>query len=109
MTMRKSAAFTQCAARSTPAKRRSGVSGGTAPASGGVVVAAIGPSHPSVDVVAVVLPVPGLDLLRRFDRVEPLDRLVAVHRRDVEPHRAAVLGRDVATLHLVGDDDVLPA
>src|SRR4051812_34328470 len=99
------AAFTQWAMRSTRSNRSivASPSGAAAepapepaPASGGFVVAAIRPSHPSVHVVAVVLPVARLDLLGDLDRVEPLDRLVPVHRRDVEAHRSAVLVRDVA-------------
>src|SRR6476659_4317719 len=79
ITIPKSAAFTQCAVRSTRSKRVIGASGGRF-ASGGVVVAAIRPSDPSVDVVAVVLPVTRFDPFGDLDRVQPLGGLVAVHR-----------------------------
>src|SRR4051812_21601990 len=79
------------------------------PALGGVVVAAIGPAHPSVDVVAVLLPVSGLHFLRQLDAGEPLAALVAVHRRDVEPYRSAVRVRDVGAVELVRDDHVAPS
>src|SRR5664279_2201625 len=103
--MPKSDALTQCAMRSVVSNRWIGVSGGSAsppaPASGGVVVAAIRPPDPSIDVVAVALPVAGLDPVGELDGVQPLAGLVAVHRRDVQADGTAVLRGDVAALHLV--------
>ena len=65
--------------------------------SGGIVVPSVGAADPAVDVVAAHFPVALFDVLGELDAVEPLQRLVAVHRRDVEAHRAAVhVGQRVA-------------
>src|SRR5205823_13801765 len=103
MTVRNRAALTQCSARSTPSKRRR-----RAWSARGLVVATIRLPHPTVDVVAPVLPVALLRLAGRdVDGVEPLARLVAVHGGDVHPYRSAVGVRDRLALHRVGDDHVL--
>src|SRR3954471_22308159 len=67
---------------------------------------AVGGADEAVDVVPTVLPVARDHLVGDLDPGEPLDALVAVHRRDVEPHRTSVVVRDVTTEHLQGDDDV---
>src|SRR4051794_16737422 len=102
MRMAKSDAFTQCTTRSTLSNRRSGGSGlGRFPRAarasaivlrraGGIVVTSFRTPDPAVDVVAAHFPVPGFHFLRQLDAVEPLARLVAVHRCDIEPHRSAV-------------------
>src|SRR5215211_4046106 len=84
--MPNSAAFTQCTVRSTRSNRRNVGAG-----SGCIVVAPVRTSDPPVDVVAAYLPVALLDVLREHDAVEPLQRFVAVHRRDIQADRAAVL------------------
>src|SRR5580658_8063833 len=61
---------------------------------------------PPVHGITLVLPETGHDLVRDLDGAEPLDRLVAVHRRHVEADRPAVLGGDRAAEHAVGDDHV---
>src|SRR5829696_5441050 len=96
-----SAAVVQCAARSTRSKR------GITAASWCVVVPVVRASDPRVDVVAAVFPVAGDDLIGHLDPVEPLDRLVAVHRRDVEPHRTAVGVRQLFAFELIGHEDVV--
>src|SRR3954466_8296510 len=73
-----------------------------------LVIASVRPSHPGVDVVAVLLPEPRLHLVDDLDAAEPLHRLVAVHRGDVEPHRTAVVAADRLAEHLQGDEDVGP-
>src|SRR5436305_8744785 len=87
-------ALTQCTVRSTRSNRRKvpGASGSACVSmSGCIVVAPVRTADPSVDVVATHFPVALLHVLREDDRVEPLQRLVAVHRRDVETYRTAVL------------------
>src|SRR5258708_3920116 len=96
MSVPNSVAFTQWSVRSTRSKRRKvvgGVRSTTTPEmrSGGIVVTSVGLADPSVDVVAARLPIALLHVLGEHDGVEPLQRLVAVHRRDVEAHRSAVL------------------
>src|SRR3954452_13138916 len=98
----KSDAFTQWTTRSTLSNRRSGGSGLgrfrraarssaiVVRRSGGIVVTSVRTSDPTVDVVAAHFPVTGFHFLRQLDAVEPLARLVAVHRCDIEPHRSAV-------------------
>src|SRR5680860_1215545 len=87
MSNRNRAALTQCRLRSTRSKR------GIMPRRSGLgVVSAIGPPHPRVVGVPASFPVPGFDTVGDLDLIEPLDRLVAVHRRDVEPYRPAVRG-----------------
>src|SRR5436190_10731767 len=98
-----SAAVVQCAARSTRSKR------GITVVSRRVVVPVVRAPDPRVDVVSAFLPVAGDDLIGHLDPVEPLDGLVAVHRRDVEPHRTAVGVRQLLAFELVGDEHVLPA
>src|SRR6266511_1582528 len=98
-----SAAVDQCAVRSTRSKR------GITLASRCVVVPVVRASDPRVDVVAAILPVAGDDLIGHLDPVEPLDGLVAVHRRDVEAHRTAVRVRQLLTFELVGHEHVLAA
>src|SRR5262245_61639330 len=102
MTVRKSVALTQWTIRSVRSNR-----GKRSSVSDGFVVATIAVTDPRVDVVAEVLPVAGDDFRGRVDAVEPLDRLVAVHRRDVEPYGTAVLGGDVVAEHLVRDHHVV--
>src|SRR4051794_7891788 len=75
---------------------------------GGVVLPAIRLTHPRVYVVPAPFPVPGDDLSGDLDAPEPLQALVAVHRRDVEPHRTAVVPAHRATEHRQGDEDVRP-
>src|SRR4029077_3127671 len=106
-------AFTQCTVRSTRSKRSSGAStcpfapaSPLVPASGGIVVASVRTTDPPVDVVAAHFPVARFDLLRELDAVEPLARLVPIHRGYVEPHRPAVFVGERRPLELVGDDDV---
>src|SRR3954471_13030491 len=102
-----SAALTQCSACSASSNRASRARSG---ASDRTVVTAVGFSDPAVGVVAPDLPValPGGEL-GHLDRVQPLDRLVAVHGGDVEPDRAAVGPGPRLAQHLVGDDDVVAA
>src|SRR6478752_5947441 len=112
--MPKSVAFTQCTVRSTRSKRRIGGSPASWRASltvtsGGIVVPSVGAADPAVDVVAAVFPVALFDVLRELDAVEPLERLVAVHRRDVEAYRPTVLVGEGVTLEAVGGDDVVAA
>src|SRR5260370_34551739 len=99
-------ALTQWTTRSTASNR---VSSAAAPArgSGGrVIVPAIAPSHPGIDVVAALFPVPRFDLGRGGDAAQPLAGLVAVHRRHVEAHRPTVLPGDRIAVHGVGHDDI---
>src|SRR5262245_35058237 len=77
--------------------------------SGCVVVTVVGAPDPAVDVVPAVLPVAGHDLVARVDAIEPLDRLVAVHGRHVEPDGTAVRVRQLLSLQLVGDQHVVAA
>src|SRR5438067_3128381 len=83
--MRNSVALTQCNSRSPPVKRD-----GASRRSDGLVVATIRPSDPRVLVITALFPVAGLERGLHGDAVEPLARLVPVHRRHVEPHRTAV-------------------
>src|SRR5262249_38697476 len=84
-------ALTQCTARSTRSKRTRRDPERVA-RSGGRVVAAIAVTNPSFDVVVSFgLPVARLHPVDHLDPRHPLERLVAVHGRDVEPHGAAVL------------------
>src|SRR5512132_1755651 len=96
-----SPAVVQCAARSTRSKR------GITLASRCVVVPVVRSPDPRVDVVAAILPVAGDDLIRHLDPVEPLDRLVPVHRRDVEPHWTAVGVRQLVAFELVRHEHVI--
>src|SRR4029077_2043551 len=102
MRMPNNDAVTQCVARSTRSNRRIRGSAATRRASatlrsGGIVVPSVGAADPAVDVVAAHFPVALLDILRELDAVEPLQRLVPVHRCDVEAHRSAVhVGERVA-------------
>src|SRR5438270_11846434 len=90
MTTRNKVALTQCRARSATSKRTS-----RARSARGRVVAAIRFPDPAVDVVAAVLPVALLRLAGGdVDGVEPLARLVAVHRCHVHAHGPAVSIRD---------------
>ena len=73
------------------------------------IVAPVAAPDPAVDVVPVLFPVSRNHLVDDLDRVEPLARLVAVHRRDVEPGRTAVIARERLALHVVRDDDVVAA
>src|SRR5690242_19604150 len=98
-----SAAVVQCAARSTRSKR------GITVVSRRVVVPVVRAPDPGVDVVTAFLPVPGDDGIGHLDPVEPLDGLVAVHRRDVEADRTAVGVRQLLAFELVGDEHVVTA
>src|SRR3954468_24836326 len=92
-----SAALTQCVIRSARVKRgsRAGASVTTAAVRSGLfIVAPVRVAHPRVDVVAAGLPVARDAIWRSLDFVEPLGRLVAVHRRDVEADRTAVVAAD---------------
>src|SRR5205823_14757322 len=100
-----STAFTQCNARSTPSKRANR----SPERSDGRVVTAVRAPDPRVLVIAALLPVAALDGPGDVDRVEPLARLVAVHRRDVHAHGPPVHGLDRLALHFVGHDHVGPA
>src|SRR5260221_212226 len=103
MTTANKVAFAQCTQRSTGANRssRDGASGR------GSVVSAIRLPDPRVDVVAPVLPVALVRLAGGARAaVQPLARLVAVHRRDVEPDRPAVVAADAVALHVVRDHHV---
>src|SRR4029079_9582463 len=93
MSVPNNVAFTQCSVRSTRSKRRNvfGGAGWSTATSGGTVVPSVRSPDPAVRVVSPRLPVTLLDVLREHDGGEPLQRLVAVHRRDVETHRATVL------------------
>src|SRR3954463_2981528 len=105
-------ALTQWSVRSTRSNRSSGISArprARVATSGGVVIAPVGTADPAVDVIAPHFPVALLHVTRQLDGVEPLERLVAVHRRDVEPDRPAVhVGQRVA-LELVRDEHVASA
>src|SRR3954447_4517046 len=69
-------------------------------ASGALIdLSPVGPADEPVDVVAAVLPVARDDSVGDLDPGEPLDALVAVHRRDVEPHGSPVVVRDVVAEH----------
>src|SRR5690242_12728656 len=70
------------------------------------VVAPVALADPPVDVVAVVLPVARHDAGGQLDRREPLARLVAVHRRDVQTGGSAVQRRKRLTVGLVGDQHI---
>src|ERR1700730_3663903 len=61
---------------------------------------------PSGARVAAILPVPGHALPDPLDGLEPLQRLVAVHRRDVHPHGTTVRARQIAAVELVAGDNV---
>src|SRR4051812_39424709 len=103
MSVPNSVAFTQCSARSLRSNRRIGGSAATRRASatlrsGGIVVPSVGAADPAVDVVAAHFPEALFDVFRELDAVEPLERLVPVHRRDVEPHGSAVLVGEVVAL-----------
>ena len=63
-------------------------------------------ADPGVGRVALVLPVAVDDVVRDFDPVQPLDRLVAVHGCDVQPNGTAVVCCDVGAEHLVRHEDV---
>src|SRR5260370_25543211 len=78
-----SAAGGQGAGRSARSKRAS--------SGGGVIASMVGPAHPAVDVVAPMLPVAGLDGAGELDGLEPLQRLIAVHGRDIQAGRAPAL------------------
>src|SRR5204863_4928302 len=97
------AAVVQCAVRSTRSKR------GITAASRRVVVPVVRAPDPRVDVVAAFLPVAGDDLTGHLDPVEPLDGLVAVHRRDVEPYRTAVCVRQLFAFKLVRHEHIVAA
>src|SRR5947207_5027730 len=101
--MPNSAAVVQCAARSTRSKRW------ITSVSRRVVVPVVRAADPRVDVVAAFFPVAGDDLIGHLDPVEPLDGLVAVHRRDVEPHRTTVGVRQLLAFELVGNEHVVAA
>src|SRR5436190_10092486 len=98
-----SAAVVQCATRSTRSKR------GITAVSRGVVVPVVRAADPRVDVVAAFLPVAGDDLIGHLDPVKPLDGLVAVHRRDVEPHRTAMGVRQLLAFELVRHEHIVAA
>src|ERR1700712_4839806 len=53
-------------------------------------------AHEPVDVIAAVLPVARDNDVGHLDAGEPVDDLVAVHRRDVEPDRPTMVVGDVA-------------
>src|SRR4249919_1400043 len=66
---------------------------------------AVGAPNPGVDVVPVLLPVPGRELRDELDLREPLDVLVAVHLGDHEPHRRSVCAGERRAVHVVGEHD----
>src|SRR6476660_10518995 len=92
------AAVSQCTHRE-PRLNRSIIrpaSSGT-PVSGALIeLPPVGLADEPVDVVPTVLPVPRDHRVGDLDAGEPLDALVAVHRRDVEPHGSTVVMGDVA-------------
>src|SRR3954447_7180895 len=100
-------AFDQCTTRSVRSKRTIVLVVMLVTRAGSLrllVVATIRATDPAVDVVPELFPVAGDDFAREFDAVEPLDRLVAVHRRDIEPHGTAVDVRQVFALEAISDD-----
>src|SRR5947209_19283996 len=92
----KSAALTQCSARSARSNRT------TKTRSDGSVVTAVRLSDPRVDVIAPVFPVARTRLRDDGDLLQPLARLVAVHGRHVEASGASVDRREGLSFHLVG-------
>src|SRR5712692_2232657 len=114
-----SVALTQWSVRSTRSKRRIGwlvttwwveagsVAAWPVVASGGDIVTSVRTPDPTVDVVATHFPVTRLDMLGELDAIQPLARLVAVHRRHVETDGAAVLVGELRALELVRDDHVV--
>src|SRR4051794_25500216 len=78
----------------------------TSPSGALIDAPAVGRADEAVDVVPAMLPVALDHVVGHVDPGEPLDALVAVHRGDVEPHRAAVVVADVAAEHLQRDDAV---
>ena len=102
------AALAQCRTRSPRSKRSSRAGGCAGGQSTGLSSRPFEPPDPAVDVVAVLLPVAGDDAGGDLDAVEPLERLVAVHRSDVEAHGPAVVTGHRGAEHLVGDDHVGP-
>src|SRR5690349_1721062 len=87
MQMNAAHAVAQCTARETPPKRARSPDARSA---GRLIVAAVGAAHPRVDVVPALLPVTLDHPVGDLDPRQPLGALVAVHRRHVEPDRAAV-------------------
>src|SRR4249919_2697499 len=79
-------------------------SGGTSTSGALIDAPPVGRADEPVDVVPPLLPVALDDVVGHLDPGEPLDALVAVHRGDVEAHRAAVVMGDVAAEHRQGDD-----
>src|SRR3954470_6656986 len=79
------------------------------PSAGGRITSPVGPADPRVDVVAVVLPVAGDDLVADADLAQPLARLVAVHGSDEQPGRSAVLPAYGLVVDAVGDEHVRAA
>src|SRR5690242_18419881 len=84
--IRKSVALHQCTIRSVRSKRGNRTTRGveivevmTSRSRRRGVVTAVRATDPSVDVVAVLLPVPRDHVVGDLDTVEPLARLVAVH------------------------------
>src|SRR3954470_19762572 len=99
-----SVAFTQCVIRSARVNRGTRLTG--AVTSGALIVPPVRTADPCVDVVAALLPVARDHATRHLDAAQPLRRLVAVHRRDVEPDRATVVAPDRLAIELIGDDHV---
>src|SRR5579863_6843486 len=72
------------------------------------IVASVGVPDPGFDVVTLLFPKARDGFFYQSNRLEPFRRLVAVHRRHIEPHGAAVLSRNRGAQHLVGNQDVAP-
>src|SRR6478736_1447842 len=60
-----------------------------------------------IDVVAALLPVAGIDVVGDDDLRDPLHILVAVHLRDHDANRCAVVARERLAVHLVGEHRVV--
>ena len=89
---RSAAAWTQCSARSVREKRwmyRGALV--KCAGSGSVGLEAIRAADQRIDVVAALLPVARVDVIGDDDPLDPFDVLVAVHLRDHDTHRCAVL------------------
>src|SRR5689334_1608545 len=99
-----SVAFTQWVTRSARVNR--GTRAVRVAPSGALIVPPVRAADPRIDVVAALLPVARDHPTRHLDAAQPLRRLVAVHRRDVQPDRSAVIAADRLAVELVGDDHV---
>src|SRR5579884_681828 len=93
--LRKVSACSQWATRSVRVKRR------TQRRSDAVTVANVG-----VDIVAVLLPVAGHNAVDHLDVIDPFCELVAVHPRDDQPQREALIGGEGVAVQSIGQQDV---